>query len=109
MRRMVLTRLVLPALLVCAALALPFLWLPEVTPPPPQGGSAQAGETAGPRRPSPFQGAMTIGFALILISVAAGGVLLYRITREQTAGWGRRFAPRKGNNLKGKTSSGKPS
>lgn len=95
LKRMVLTRLVLPALLVGTALALPFLWLPEVTPPPSQNAPAEAGKTGKPRRPGPFQGAMTIGFALILVSVTAGGVLLYRITREQTAGWQRRFAPKK--------------
>jgi len=95
LKRMVLTRLVLPALLVIGALALPFLWLPEVAPPAPQNAPAAPGEAGKPRRPGPFQGAMTIGFALILISVAAGGVLLYRITREQTAGWRRRFAPKK--------------
>lgn len=95
MKRMVLTRLVLPALLVAAALAVPFLWLPEVAPPPPAKAPGKAGETPAPRRPGPFQGAMTLGFALILISVTAGGVLLYRITRDQTAGWQRRFAPKK--------------
>ncbi|MBI1724309.1 MAG: hypothetical protein HYT99_09265 [Candidatus Tectomicrobia bacterium] len=95
MRRLVLTRLVLPALLVGAALALPFLWLPEVAPPPSRKAPAEAGEAGKPRRPGPFQGAMTAGFALILVSVTAGGILLYRITREQTAGWQRRFAPKR--------------
>ena len=94
LKRMVLTRLVLPALLVIGALALPFLWLPEVAPPPSQNAPAEAGN-AGKPRPGPFQGAMTIGFALILVSVTAGGVLLYRIPREQTASWQRRFAPKK--------------
>lgn len=90
-----LTRLVLPALLVGAALALPFLWLPEVAPPPPRNAPAEAAEAGKPRRPGPFQGAMTVGFALLLVSVTAGGILLYRITREQTAGWRRRFAPKR--------------
>ena len=38
---------------------------------------------------------MTIGFALILVSVTGGGFMLYRITRSQTASWRRRFAPKK--------------
>lgn len=95
MTRMVLTRLVLPALLVIGAIALPFVWLPEVTPPPSRNAPAAGGETPSPKRPGPFQGAMTIGFALILVSMTAGGVMLYRITREQTASWRRRFAPKK--------------
>ncbi|MBI3127116.1 MAG: hypothetical protein HYZ11_05895 [Candidatus Tectomicrobia bacterium] len=90
MKRLVLTRLVLPILLVCAALAAPFVWLPEV--PAPASQNAPAGN---PRRPGAFQGAMTLGFALILVSVTAGGAMLYRITRDQTASWRRRFAPRR--------------
>ena len=98
MFRLYFTRLILPILFVAGMVAIPFVWLPEVTPPekPPAvgekaGGSAQEKT----RRATPFQRAMTIGFALILISVTAGGFMLYRITRSQTASWRRRFAPPK--------------
>ncbi len=92
MRRMILTRLVLPFALVAALVAIPFLWLPEVA---VQEGGPPGGAAPASRQPTPFQRAMTVGFALILVSVTAGGIMLYRITREQTASWARRFAPRR--------------
>lgn len=101
MLRMYLTRLVLPVLLVAGTLALPFVWLPEIGA-PPSSAPTLAGTPApaaalpashAPARATPFQRAMTIGFALILASVTAGGWMLYRITRAQTASWRRRFAP----------------
>ena len=99
MLRMYLTRLALPVLLVAATLAIPFVWLPEVAPPagePPPSVARTASRPDAPLSPAratPFQRAMTVGFALILVSVTAGGWMLYRITRAQTAGWRRRFAP----------------
>ncbi len=100
MLRMYLTRLVLPVLLVAATLAVPFVWLPEVAPPAGESPPSSVARTASrpdaplsPARATPFQRAMTVGFALILASVTAGGWMLYRITRAQTAGWRRRFAP----------------
>ncbi len=106
MIRIYLTRFVLPLFFVAGMVALPFFWLPEVEPPgegdaAPPGGPGQtspASEKSGApdrRRPAPFQRAMTLGFVLILISVTGGGILLYGITRRQTAGWKRRFAPKK--------------
>lgn len=106
MFRIYITRLVLPVVLVAATIALPFVWFPDVDPP---AETPRAGVRAKARpKPSPFQGAMTLGFALILISVTAGGVMLYRITRSQTASWRRRFAPaRKGRGAPPKV-DGKP-
>lgn len=96
--RLYLTRLALPVLLVAAMVAAPFVWLPDPAPPPPKtaaGGAPRAGERGASGRATPFQRAMTLGFALILVSVTAGGWMLYRITRSQTASWRRRFAPSK--------------
>ena len=95
--RLYLTRLILPILFVAGMVAIPFVWLPEIT--PPEKTSA-ARKTAGmtdkkTSRATPFQKAMTIGFTLILVSVTGGGYMLYRITRSQTASWRRRFAPSK--------------
>ena len=101
-----LTRFVLPLFFVAGMMALPFFWLPGVEP-PEEGGAASPGgprqtspanaKSGAPdrRRPTPFQRAMTLGFVLILISVTGGGIMLYGITRRQTAGWRRRFAPKK--------------
>ncbi len=94
MFRLYLTRLVLPVVFVAAMVALPFVWLPEPEAPPARGDAPAAGET---RRAGAFQKTMVIGFALILVSVTAGGVMLYRITRAQSANWRRRFAPRSKN------------
>ena len=96
--RLYFTRLILPILFVAGMVAIPFVWLPEVAPPeePPAIGEKASGAAAEKtRRATPFQRAMTIGFALILVSVTAGGFMLYRITRSQTASWRRRFAPPK--------------
>ena len=96
--RLYFTRLILPILFVAGMVAIPFVWLPEVAPPekPPAAGEKAAGAAAEKtRRATPFQKTMTIGFALILVSVTAGGFMLYRITRSQTASWRRRFAPTK--------------
>lgn len=99
MFRLYFTRLILPILFVAGMVAIPFVWLPEVAPPPenpPATGEKMSGAEADKtRRATPFQQAMTIGFALILVSVTAGGFMLYRITRSQTASWRRRFAPPK--------------
>ena len=97
--RLYFTRLILPILFVAGMVAIPFVWLPEVA--PPEKASRGIGEKAAgsarekTRRATPFQKTMTIGFALILVSVTAGGFMLYRITRSQTASWRRRFAPPK--------------
>lgn len=95
MLRLYLTRLALPVLLVAAMVAAPFVWLPDPAPPPETaaGGAPRTGERGASGRATPFQRAMTLGFALILVSVTAGGWMLYRITRSQTASWRRRFAP----------------
>ena len=96
--RLYFTRLILPILFVAGMVAIPFVWLPDVAPPekPPAAGEKAAGAAAEKtRRATPFQKTMTIGFALILVSVTAGGFMLYRITRSQTASWRRRFAPTK--------------
>ncbi len=96
--RLYFTRLILPIVFVAGMVAIPFVWLPEVAPPekPPAIGEKAAGSAQEKtRRATPFQRAMTIGFALILVSVTAGGYMLYRITRSQTASWRRRFAPAK--------------
>lgn len=104
MKWMVLTRLVLPLLLVGGLVTLPFIWLPEVSHPVKEKtGTATASRPSHPeknkksRRPrtTPFQRVMTLGFALILVSVSIGGAMLYSITRTQTASWRRRFAPPK--------------
>ena len=99
MLRLYLTRLVLPILFVAGMVAIPFVWLPEVAPPdsPPAPDEKTSGAAAFDKtsRATPFQKAMTIGFALILVSVTGGGFMLYRITRSQTASWRRRFAPKK--------------
>ncbi|MEE9255776.1 MAG: hypothetical protein V3V56_01245 [bacterium] len=117
MLRLYLTRLVLPFVFVAAMISIPFLWFPDVEGPPggapggapggiahmPFPGDAAGGDpaassggagAAGGRR-TPFQKTMTLGFALILISVTAGGVMLYGITRRQTVSFRRRFAPKK--------------
>lgn len=96
MLRLYLTRLALPVLFVAAMVAAPFVWLPDPAPLPPKpavGEGSRATERKAPGRAAPFQKAMTLGFALILVSVTAGGWMLYRITRSQTASWRRRFAP----------------
>ncbi len=96
MFRLYFTRLVLPILFVAGMVAIPFVWLPDIAPPekpPAAGEKAPGAEEEKTRRATPFQKAMTIGFALILVSVTAGGVMLYGITRSQTASWRRRFAP----------------
>ena len=96
MLRLYLTRLALPVLFVAAMVAAPFVWLPDPAPPPPKsavGDASRAAERKAPGRAGSFQKAMTLGFALILVSVTAGGWMLYRITRSQTASWRRRFAP----------------
>ena len=96
--RLYFTRLILPILFVAGMVAIPFVWLPDVAPPekPPATGEKASGAAAeNTRRATPFQKTMTIGFALILVSVTAGGFMLYRITRSQTASWRRRFAPPK--------------
>ncbi len=99
MFRLYFTRLILPILFVAGMVAIPFVWLPDVAPPPenpPAAGEKAAGSAQEKtRRATPFQRAMTIGFALILVSVTGGGFMLYRITRSQTASWRRRFAPPK--------------
>ena len=98
---MVLTRLVLPLVLVGALVSLPFIWIPEVShPAKEQTGIASTSGSSRPEknkknRTTPFQRMMTLGFALILVSVSIGGIMLYRITRSQTASWRRRFAPPK--------------
>ncbi len=92
MLRLYLTRLLLPLLFVAGMVAVPFLWLPEVETPASRARE-DASKVRKARRATPFQRAMTIGFALILVSVSAGGFMLYRITRAQTASWRRRFAP----------------
>ena len=62
-----------------------------------QSPSTPAGNSpAPPPKRTPFQRYMTMGFALILLSVLVGGVMLYGITRRQTVGFRRRFAPKKG-------------
>ncbi|MEE9276361.1 MAG: hypothetical protein V3V62_13735 [bacterium] len=110
MFRLYLTRLILPFLFVVGMMAIPFIWLPDFGPPeegaaissragapvPRAGAPAPPAGEKGRARPTPppFQRAMTLGFLLILISVTAGGVMLYGITRRQTASWRRRFAPR---------------
>ncbi len=96
--RLYFTRLILPILFVAGMVAIPFVWLPDLAPPekPPAAGEKASGQAAEKtRRATPFQKTMTIGFALILVSVTAGGFMLYRITRSQTASWRRRFAPPK--------------
>ena len=97
--RLYITRLILPLLFVMGMVAIPFVWLPDVVAPPEKpltAGEKAFGSAAGKdRRTTPFQKAMTIGFAFILVSVTAGGFMLYRITRSQTASWKRRFAPQK--------------
>ncbi len=98
MFRLYFTRLILPIVFVAGMVAIPFVWLPEVAPPekpPAIGEKAASSAQDKTRRATPFQRAMTIGFALILVSVTAGGYMLYRITRSQTASWRRRFAPAK--------------
>ena len=75
MFRLYLTRLILPILFVAGMVAIPFVWLPDVTPQPEKTSAAQ--KTAGMtdkknKRATPFQKAMTIGFALILVSVTGG-------------------------------------
>ena len=97
MFRLYFTRLILPILFVAGMVAIPFVWLPDLAPPekPPAGEKASGQAAEKTRRATPFQKTMTIGFALILVSVTAGGVMLYRITRSQTASWRRRFAPPK--------------
>lgn len=98
MFRLYFTRLILPILFVAGMVAIPFVWLPDLAPPekPPASSEQASGAAAEKtRRATPFQRAMTIGFALILVSVTAGGYMLYRITRSQTASWQRRFAPPK--------------
>ena len=98
MFRLYFTRLILPILFVAGMVAIPFVWMPDFAPPekPPAAGEKEAGaDGEKTRRATPFQRAMTIGFALILVSVTAGGFMLYRITRSQTASWQRRFAPPK--------------
>ncbi len=100
MFRLYLTRLILPILFVAGMVAIPFVWLPDVAPPDssPTLGEKTSGAAAveeKTRRATPFQKTMTIGFALILVSVTGGGYMLYRITRSQTASWRRRFAPKK--------------
>ncbi len=106
MFRIYLARFVLPLFFVAGMMALPFFWLPGAEPPgegdaPSPGGPGQTSpaseKSSAPdrRRPAPFQRAMTLGFVLILISVTGGGIMLYGITRRQTAGWRRRFAPKK--------------
>ncbi len=96
--RLYFTRLILPILFVAGMVAIPFVWLPDVAPPKkPPAAQKTSGEAVDKktRRATPFQKTMTIGFALILVSVTAGGFMLYRITRSQTASWRRRFAPTK--------------
>ena len=95
--RLYLTRLILPILFVAGMVAIPFVWLPDVTPPEKTPATQKASGSVDKknRRATPFQKAMTIGFALILVSVTGGGYMLYRITRSQTASWRRRFAPSK--------------
>ncbi len=95
--RLYFTRLILPILFVAGMVAIPFVWLPDVAPPeqPPAAQKSPDATDNKTRRATPFQRAMTIGFALILVSVTAGGFMLYRITRSQTASWQRRFAPPK--------------
>ncbi len=77
--------------------AIPFVWLPELTPPEktPATRKTSGATDKKNRRATPFQKTMTIGFALILVAVTGGGYMLYRITRSQTASWRRRFAPSK--------------
>ena len=95
--RLYFTRLILPIVFVAGMVAIPFVWLPEITPPEktPAAQKASGEVDKKTRRATPFQKTMTIGFALILVSVTAGGYMLYRITRSQTASWRRRFAPAK--------------
>ncbi len=111
--RLYLTRLVLPFVLVVGMISIPFVWFPEMEPPSGsgQGGIAHMpfpGDEIGPTEGvpqksedkskaarSPFQQVMTLGFALILISVTAGGVMLYGITRRQGVSFRKRFAPKK--------------
>ena len=98
MFRLYFTRLILPILFVAGMVAIPFVWLPEITPPeknPAISGRASGAAQDKTKRATPFQKTMTIGFALILVSVTGGGYMLYRITRSQTASWRRRFAPPK--------------
>ena len=115
MFRLYLTRLVLPLVLVVGMISIPFVWFPEMEPPSdsgrggiahmpfpgegaeltdraPAGGSGPTGSKT-PR--SPFQQVMTLGLALILISVTIGGGMLYGITRRQTVSFRKRFAPKK--------------
>ena len=97
MFRIYLTRFVFPLFFVAGMMALPFFWLPGVEPPgegnapspsgPGQTSSGSAKSGAPDRwRPAPFHRAMTLGFVLILIFVTGGGIMLYGITRRQTAG-----------------------
>ena len=97
MFRLYLTRLILPILFVAGMVAIPFVWLPDVTPPEKTSAARKASGATDKKtsRATPFQKAMTIGFTLILVSVTGGGYMLYRITRSQTASWRRRFAPSK--------------
>jgi hypothetical protein len=112
--RLLLTRLVLPFLLVAGIIAIPFIWLPDYEktsnrsmeislPKSPSSANSENHENNSPpntregdtHRKNPFQKAMTLGFGLLLVSVTCGGMMLYGITRRQTIGWRRRFAPKK--------------
>ncbi|MFC1491207.1 hypothetical protein ACFLQ0_01275 [Nitrospinota bacterium] len=110
MRRLVFTRLVLPFVFVAGMISIPFVWFPGMDAPPGENKPAPALTQTAPAnssdqspstpsragsRPGPFQRAMTLGFALILLSVILGGVMLYGITRRQTVSFRRRFAPNK--------------
>ncbi len=101
MFRLYLTRLVLPIVFVVGMISIPFVWFPETNPrPDATPGAIVAGQSAtppdkpAPRNQTPFQRVMVLGFTLIFISIAVGGVMLYGITRRQTLSFGRRFAPK---------------
>ncbi|MEE9257555.1 MAG: hypothetical protein V3V56_10360 [bacterium] len=108
MRKLVMTRLVLPFVFVAGMISIPFVWFPEVDSPPVEAPAAKEvpapASSSGRRSPAgreagnpagPLQRTMTLGFALILVSVTLGGAMLYGITRRQTVSFRRRFAPKK--------------
>ena len=95
MRKLVMTRLVLPFVFVAVMISIPFVWFPEVDSPPAKAPAAGEAPAAKEAPAGPFQRTMTLGFALILVSVTLGGAMLYGITRRQTVSFRRRFAPKK--------------